>query len=265
MPTQAIKERLETLIPQIRRRQSVPLAGAPRRPFFQAGALILAVGVGFAFSLAEHTRRLATTFLDQEVNGFKFDVFLADSADRPFIEERLLTTSGVRSVRFVPKEEALGRAQENPALAESLKWVVRNPLPESFDVDWTPSFLLSGNVPASAESWADLPGVLSLAFDRPRLDRMALLGRIVNQWDVIFSSLFWVGAVLCFLGVGRLVRRGAARSLNSFLLAAAAGALCGGVGATAVWLWLGSWAGAGIVAGGAVGALAFLGRDVANG
>lgn len=264
MPTQAIKDRLETLIPQIRRRQSAPLGGGPLRSI-RAGVLILAVGVGFALSLAEHTRGLALTFLDREVDGFKFDVFLTESADRPFIEERLLTTGGVRSVRFVPKEEALGRAQSNPALAESLKWVVRNPLPESFDVDWTPSFLLSGHVPTSAESWADLPGVLSLAYDRNRVDRLALLGRIVNQWDLLFSVLFWVGMTLCLVGVGRIVRRGAARSLKQMLVSVGGGGLGGLVGASGVWLWLGAWAGAGVVAGLLVGALAFLGRDVVNG
>lgn len=264
MPTQAIKERLETLIPQIRRRQSASVGGGPLRSF-QAGFLILAVGVGFAFSLAEHTHRLASTFLDREIDGFKFDVFLAESADRPFIEERLLTTGGVRSVRFVPKEEALGRAQSNPVLAESLKWVVRNPLPESFDVDWTPSFLLSGLVPVTAEAWVELPGILSLAYDRNRADRLALLGRIVNQWDLLFSVLFWVGMTLCLFGIGRLVRRGAVRSLKQMVVSVGGGGLGGLVGAGGVWLWLGGWAATGVIAGLLVGALAFLGRDVAHG
>ncbi len=264
MPTQAIKERLETLIPQIRRRQITSTGGGTARSF-PAGALFLALAAGVAFSLADHARGLVTKFLDREVAGFKFDVFLTESADRPFVEERLLTTPGVRSVRFVPKEEALGRAQDHPALAESLKWVVRNPLPESFDVDWVPGFLLTGSVSAVAETWAELPGVLSTAYDPVRAERMVLLSRIAKEWDVVFSVLFWAGVTVCFLGVGRLVRRASARSLKTLMVSAGWGAVAGAAGAGVVAVWVGTWAGAGVMAGILVGALGSIGRDVSNG
>lgn len=264
MPTHAIKERLETLIPQIRRRQSVPLFGNPARSL-SVGFFILALAAGFAFSVADDARGLVTVFLNREINGFKFDVFLTEAADRPFVEERLLTTEGVRSVRFVPKEEALGRAQDHPALAESLKYVVRNPLPESFDVDWTPGYLLSGRVADYVDPWAELPGVLSLAYDRHRLDRLVLLNRIVNQWDVVFSVLFLVGVTVSFLGFGRRVRRGAGRFLKPMALSAVVGGAMGAFGAGAVWVWLGTWSGAGVIAGVLVGTLSFFDRDVFNG
>lgn len=253
LPNDKLKKRLETLIPELRRRALRPV---PRRRDYLFFAVLLGLGLtaGFCVSLGRHSQGVVDGFLHREIRDFNFDVFLTEHVDRSFLEERFLSTPGVRSVRFVTREEALGRAQDDPALVDALKLTVRNPLPESFEVVWDPAFLVPSFMGTTAKKWGDLDGVLQVGYDRSRLERMALLGRVRNEWRVFFAALLWGGAVALVLGLGRFLFSGTSPlRFASPLGGIVAGALGGSGGVLIVFLWLGTanllGGGAGILVG----------------
>jgi cell division protein FtsX len=220
--------------------------------------------VGFCFSLARNTHRLTDRFLNREIRDFKFDVFVADHADRSFLEEHFLSWPGIRSVRFVTREEALGRAHDDPALVQSIKLAVRNPLPESFEVVWDPSFLTPALLVPAAEKWSTLEGVKRVGYDLSRLERMALLSRLTQEMEVFFSVLLWGTLAAAVVGVGGLLfTLSVPLRLGPSLSGFAMGAFGGGVGALATFVWMGALEPAGIFAGALVGLLGGLirGRD----
>ncbi|MBL0057957.1 MAG: hypothetical protein IPP35_02295 [Elusimicrobia bacterium] len=230
--------------------------------FFSA-ILGLAAAGGFAASLAKNARGMVGGFVERESRSFRFVVFLGDHADRSFVEERLLVTPGVLGARLVTKEEALGRAQDNPALAEGLKLAARNPLPESFEVSWRPAFLRPDLIGPAAEKWGTLDGVSGVGYDRSRLERLALLSRLGGQWDVVLSSLLWAGAAAAvFWSAHLLFWSLMAASWGPSLVGLIAGAVGGVSGAGVVFAWTGAWEPAGVLAGTLVGFLAGLGRCV---
>ncbi len=211
-----------------------------------------------------HTQRLVEGFVQRETRDFRFEVFLTEHVDRSFLEERFLSTPGVRSVRFVTREEALGRAQDDPSLVDALKLTVRNPLPESFEVVWDPAFLAPAHMVSTAEKWKQLEGVYQVGYDRSRLDRLALLGRVRDEQRVLFSALLWGGAMVLVLAFGRLLFSGPslARAVSP-LWGAVVGTLGGGGGGIVLFLWLGTWEPLGVLAGTFVGLLGglFRGRE----
>lgn len=221
----------------------------------------VALSAGFGFSLGGHTRHLVGGFLAREITDFRCDVFLTEHADRSFLEERILTTPGVRSARFVTREEALGRAQDDPVLVESVKLASRNPLPESFEIVWDPAFLTPFLVGPMADKWASLDGVAQVGYDKSRLERLALLKRVKDELDVFFSILLW-GATgtsvlaLGFLFFSRTRPLSALFPWGPVLVGAAGGAL----GAALVWGWVGAWEFAGVWAGLFAGLLGGLSR-----
>lgn len=164
-------------------------------------------------------------------------------------------------MRFVTREEALGRAHDDPALVASLKLTVRNPLPESFEVVWDPAFLTPALLIPATEKWEALDGVARVGFDRSRLERMALLGRVGDELNVVASVLLWgfLGAVVW--GMGVLLFAGTVSWQAAFPLGGLfAGAVGGGMGAAVVWGWVGAWEPAGLLAGALAGLLGGLSR-----
>ncbi|MBK8576413.1 MAG: hypothetical protein IPN90_12295 [Elusimicrobia bacterium] len=223
---------------------------------FYGTLFLLAVTVGGGFSLGRNTRHLVNGFLAREYSDFKCDVFLTEHADRSFLEERFLSSPGVRSVRFVTREEALGRAHDDPALVDSLKLIVRNPLPESFEVVWDPSFLTPALLNPAAEIWERLDGVVRVGYDRSRLERIALLARVKNEMDVFDSVLLWGTLAAVGVGMGVLLFSWTVPLLAGFPAGSVfVGALGGVLGALTVWLWVGAWEPAGLLAGGGAGLL----------
>jgi hypothetical protein len=234
---------------------------SPGNSSFHGFLLVLAVTTGFGVSLWQNTRHVVNDFLSREFTDFKFDVFLMERADRSFLEERFLSSPGVRSVRFVTREEALGRAHEDPALAASVKLTVRNPLPESFEVSWDPAFLTPALLVPVAEKWEVLDGVARVGYDRSRLERVALLARMRDESGVVASAFLWGTLVSVVWGVGillfsRTVSWTAGVPVGGLLT----GALGGGGGALIVWAWVGAWEPAGLLAGALVGVLGAITR-----
>lgn len=255
MPNQTLIKKIESLLPRMKR--SVP---GPKKAgggaFFYGVLLLLGTTVGFGFSLGGNTRNLLHGFLGREIADFKFDVFLSDRADRSFLEEHFLSSPGIRSVRFVTREEALGRAHDDPALVQSLKLTVRNPLPESFEVVWDSAFLTPALLVPAAEKWKELDGVIQVAYDRSRLERMALLARVGDEMDVFFSVVLWGALAAGVFGLGGfLFNRAIPLRLGDPLGGTLMGSFGGGIGAAAVFGWLGVWEPAGVLAGALAGLL----------
>ena len=241
--------RFKSLLPRPKR---PTLSPNDRRGSLALGSalVVFALSAGFGFSMGGHVRRLVGGFLAREITDFRCDVFLTDHADRSFLEERILTTPGVRSARFVTREEALGRAQDDPVLVESVKLASRNPLPESFEIAWDPAFLTPFLVAPMADKLAALDGVAQVGYDKSRLERLALLKRVKDELDVFFSTLLWGSSVTSSLVLGFFFFSRSRPSPALFpwggVLAGAAG---GALGAAAVWGWVGAWEFAGVWAG----------------
>ncbi len=241
--------RLKSLFSRPKRPSLAPDDRGGRRVLGSA-LFVISLAMGFGFSLAGHARHLAVGFLAREITDFRCDVFLTDHADRSFLEERILTTPGVRSARFVTREEALGRAQDDPVLVESVKLASRNPLPESFEIVWDPVFLTPFLLGPVADKWASLDGVAQVGYDKSRLERLALLRRVKDELEAFLSILLWGASGASLLALGFLFFSRSRPLVGLFPWGAVlAGAAGGALGAAAAWGWVGAWEFAGVWAG----------------
>jgi|GEM_PF-6561210 len=232
-------------------------------PFYGV-VFVFAVALGFSSSLALHFRGLMTGFALREARDFRWVVFLKETAEPSTVEERVLTFSGARGARFVTKEEALGRAQTMPTVVSGLKLTSRNPLPASFEVAWDPTSLQPERLAQVAEETRKMEGVLSVRYDASRLERLALLFRLVLQMDVVGIVLFWTGlAGAVVLAFCLLLKRDHKR-WRSPLAGLLVGAVGGGVSVGVVFQWMGVHPWGGVLAGGLLGVLAGLGRAVSR-
>jgi hypothetical protein len=223
----------------------------------------LGAAAGFAACLAQNARGFVNGFLAREGREFRWTVFLKDGADQPLIEKRLLTLPGVRAARFVGKEEALGRAQDVPALAEGLKLAARNPLPASFEVSWDNRFLRPDLLVPAADKMAEADGVLRVGYDRSRLDRLALLSRLAGQIDAVEAVILWAAvAAIVFWAAWILFGERGPLEWRTPAGGAVAGFAGGAAGASVASVWLGAFHPAGLLAGFLLGAAAGLGRSV---
>lgn len=250
--------------PPERPRTPAPRVSArPNRRAFWIGVALLGFAAGVGGGLWRQTRSLTDAFLAREIRDFRWVVFLNEHADRPFIEGRLLANPGVRLLRFVSKEEALERARQWPALAEGLALSARNPLPESFEVEWDAAVLRPELLEPIGERVAALDGVADVGVDRSRLERLALLRRLSEQagFGGLFAFSVAVGVVL-FWAAHLLFGVSISFPWKDAGVGAAVGAAGGLVGTAVVWAWLGAgdpWsAGAAPL----LGVLAVLGRTV---
>lgn len=224
----------------------------------------LAVTAGFVFSLWAGESRFLGDYLSREAAALRWVVFLAGGADVPTLEQKLRALPGLRDLVFVDKDAALKIAQADPSLAEGLKRVSRNPLPESFEARWPVEFLRTEYlVPLSreVESW---DGVDRVGYDRSRLDRVALLARLAARRRLAVDAvLFGALAVGLFLA-GRWLFYGRRWRGTELLLSAAIGAAAGAAGA-GLWAAVGGeWSAVGLTAGAALGGTLGLWRATAD-
>lgn len=255
MPNPTIKNRVETLLPRLKRRDPSLSKGSEGLLLYFV-LMVTALTAGGGFSLLKNMRHVLDGFMNREIREFKFNVFLSDHADRSFLEEHFLSWPGIRSARFVTREEALGRAHDDPALVQSIKLAVRNPLPESFEMVWDPAFLTPDLLVPAAEKWALLEGVRRIGYDLSRLERLALLSRLSRETDVFFSVILWGTLVATVIGLGGLFfDLSVPLRVGPLLGGVAMGTLGGAGGAVTVLAWIGAWEPVGILAGALVGLL----------
>lgn len=238
-------------------------ARSPRRAFW-VGVAFLGAAVGFGGALLRQTESLTDAFLAREAGDFRWVVFLNDHADRSFIEGRLLSNPGVRLARFISKEEALERARRWPALSEGLALTARNPLPESFEIEWDAAMLRPELMGPLSERVAGLDGIADVGYDRSRLERLALLRRLRDEVRFgVNVGLALAGAVLLYWVARLLFWTAAPFPWQDPLWGAGIGALGGVLGGAVAGVWLSSGLDpAALIAAPLVGALAALGRSV---
>lgn len=141
----------------------------------------------------------------REAADISWVVFLKDGTDKGVVEESLRTLPGVRELRFVSKEEALETARKDAALSEGLALAGENPFPDLFEVKWDPFFLREDLLAHCAEKAFSWPGVERADYDRPRVERFALVQRLLQQMDLAFLSVTWAVCVLAVFLAGRLL------------------------------------------------------------
>jgi hypothetical protein len=188
-----------------------------------------------AVSLFSAQRTMWRRHLVVEAEGLPWVVFLKDGADRSTVEETVKILPGVESLRFVSKDEALESAKADPAFAGGLTLTGTNPLPESFVVRWNPLFTRADLLDQHARRVAALPGVESVDYDRPRVERFALSQKAFSQLDLAWATATaLVVALFLSLGGRLLFFASSETSLSALGADALAVVLGSGVGALTV-------------------------------
>jgi cell division protein FtsX len=159
----------------------------------------------FALGLILDVRATMGRFLFKESDAVRLGVYLKNSADSKTVEAALRAQPGVRGIRFISKDEALELARADPSLSASLTLTGGNPFPASFEVGWEPAFLRPDYLDPTATKIAEVEGVDALDYDRPRVDRLALLARFQGQWEAALAVAGWAAVFLAALMAGRLL------------------------------------------------------------
>jgi cell division protein FtsX len=234
-----------------------PLALEWRSRAWAYGA-VFGVGlvVAFALSLFLEQRDTVRGHVAREAEDIPWMVFLNAQADRHGLEEAIRSFPGIRSIRFVSRDEALRALQQDDVLSRALTLTGRNPLPDSFEVRWSPFFLRADYLDHTTEKVREMKGVEEAGFDRARVDRLTVLQRWLYQSELALLALLWGVSVVLVLLMGRLLffPRGAlpgVRLLSGVLAGAAGGAggalLSRGLVATLSWRALLAAAAAGLL------------------
>ncbi len=162
-------------------------AGVP----FATLANVLVVGVVLALPLGAYAL-LANL---QSLTGAlptepQISLFLSASLSRPeaaSLETRLRSASGVRSVRFVPREAALASLKRVAGLADVIASLRDNPLPDAFVVT------LATSDPATsarlASEFRALPGVADVQLDSAWVRRVTSLLKIGRTGVLMLAVL----------------------------------------------------------------------------
>jgi cell division transport system permease protein len=109
-------------------------------------------------------------------------VFLSLDADRKdlgAVERTLKQSTAVRSLRFVPKDEALAQMKRNEGIAEIASLLKNNPLPDAFIADLRPGAAQAAE--ALVKEIRALPKVAQVQLDMEwlqRLERLLNLGKL---------------------------------------------------------------------------------------
>lgn len=224
----------------------------------------VSVGLGAAAALGEQEQRLLNVFLEKESAACRWVVFVKNGGDAAVLGEKLRTLPGLRALDYVSKNQALERAQSDPALAEGLSLVSRNPFLESYEVLWKRDWIRPDYLSTLSEQVGAWDGVDRVVFDTSRVERAALLARLSAQRRLAWRGMFWIFlAVIVFLSARALFYVPAVR-WRDVVCAPLFGAAAGGVGAAAVRLWLGGFYWEGVAVGALTGLLVALGRAVAE-
>ncbi|MGQ0645734.1 MAG: cell division protein FtsX [Elusimicrobiota bacterium] len=220
------------------------------RPGAYAAAGLWALAATFAAALLLDQRSLLHRVVDQEASEIVWAVFLDDKAEKDRLERFLRSLPGIRSIRFISKEEAYGAVLADPELAPSLALAGRNPFPETFEVRWEPSALHSRDLKEATALVRAHDGVERVDYDAARVARLDVLQRLFHEADFVLLGLVLAAAVLAAALSARLLFfSGRGYSARRFAVCLAAG-LAGGVlgaglaeNAASIFSWHVLWVG----------------------
>jgi cell division protein FtsX len=199
-------------------------------PFSLTVVLAAGAAVSLAAALLLGQRTLWLRHAAQEADQIQLAVFLKDGAERAPVEETLRALPGLRSLRFVSKDEALEAAKADPAFSDGLSLTGGNPFPESFIVQWNPLFMRADLLDHHARRLAEVPGIDHVDYDRPRVERFSLSQKALSQLDLALETLTAAAAAILLLMAGRILfvaKTPAAGALLGGGAAALAGAAVG--------------------------------------
>jgi cell division transport system permease protein len=176
-----------------------------RTPFaFALNALVIGVSLALplgAWVLVVNMERLAG-HLDADPQLSVFLATDATRADGARVEAALKSAQGVRSFRFVPKDEALAEMKRAQGLAELAGSLGSNPLPDAFIVALVP-----GDAPAAERLAAELralPKVAHVQLDAAWIKRLEAMLRLGGVAAGLLAGLLALGLVAVTFNTVRL-------------------------------------------------------------
>lgn len=188
-------------------------------------------------------RGLWTRHAALEADEIQWVVFLKDGAERAPVEDQLRTLPGLRSLRFISKDEALASAQADPAFSEGLSLTGGNPFPESFTVQWDPRFLREDLLSHHSDRFRAMPGVDAVDYDKPRVERFSLSQKALSRLDLALETLTAVAIGLLLAMAGRLLFFSKTAASAPMLSGGLAASFIGGSAGAGSAYWLGAPAG----------------------
>lgn len=135
----------------------------------------------------------------------ELSVFLAteaEKADAARIQARLRRTDGVRSFRFVAREETLKRLRQAEGLADVLDSLPRNPFPDAFVVE--PAAASERALVQLRETIAAWPGVEHVQLDNAWVKRLAALLGLARGAVLALGALLGTALVVVTFNTIRL-------------------------------------------------------------
>jgi len=174
-----------------------------------AGVTVGTVAVVFlimgVFALVGHNLEL----LNRRVgSGLKLSVFLLDdcSAEQREVVRKLLETSaGVLRVHFVNREEAASRFRQRfVRQADVLAELDESPLPESFEVTFTPAGQHPQSIGTLAQLVVNSPGVEEVQYGQAWLDRFFRFVQAIRLLGLMVGALIFLAALLIVANTIRL-------------------------------------------------------------
>jgi len=167
---------------------------APLLTGLSAAMVAVALYVVGLFGLATYNLQLALTAMEERVEVV---VFLRDDARQSEIDaatEVLQALPHVATVRYVSKQEALERAQQD--LPELFAGIAVNPLPQSLEVGLQPEARNQEGMEEVIAAATALPFVEDVDYGREWVDRLFALRRIGAATTAVLGAAFLVVAAL---------------------------------------------------------------------
>jgi cell division transport system permease protein len=184
------------------------LSDIGRRPIV-AGVTVGTVAVVFlimgVFALVGHNLELLTHRVG---SGLKLSVFLQDDCSakqREAVQKLLKASAAVERVHFVDREEAASRFRQRfGRQADVLDELDENPLPESFEVTFTPAGQHPKTIGALSQKVVNSPGVEEVLYGQAWLDRFFRFVQTIRLLGLVVGALIFLAALLIVANTIRL-------------------------------------------------------------
>jgi cell division transport system permease protein len=121
------------------------------------------------------------------------------SAAPASLEQRLRDLDGVRSVTFIPPEEALAQASRLLEIGDALEGLETNPLPGSYEVTLAPDRRAPARMAALADTIGQWQGVDQVQYDRRWVERFQAGVAFLRRVALVTGALL-AGVVVLIIG-----------------------------------------------------------------
>ena len=127
-------------------------------------------------------------------------------AEIPAIKQKIIGLYGVKSARFISKDEALSllkkKMQRQTALLDNLR---KNPLPDAFEIEVINSYADQKKIEAITKSLESFSFVEDLEYGRKWIGRFVDILRLFRLAGIAVGGLFFIAAVFIVANTIRLV------------------------------------------------------------